>query len=830
MSTYGFRGGPSYQPSTAHELFDAAFDQPMSDLGTFVEQVGGGVFDSFGAGTMLRTLMAPPLNTADRPARGESRANWEARRARAEDPSLSLTEEEYRKSAWYRPDIPWERGMTEERATVLAQWYDAKQVRAYFGEKRPVTAFVGNLVGQALDPINYIPIAGPGVKAAAAARLGFVGGHVAVGALDAAANTAVFGLATAPGRAKFGDDVSWQALTSDIATSALIGSVFGTVGGFLGKRSARRLEAIAASKAATLRSTQEARVGLNDAIGGLVEGGEVRLSPNAVAPIERLAREAEQLSFDEAVTGRTVVTPTGMRIQVRPEVVDASSLAAATGELQPRDRTRAASDAQIEDIAINLDPARLMFSPEADRGAPIVGPDGVVESGNGRVAALRRAAEAYPARFEDYRSALRAQGFDVPDEGVPVLVSRRVSELAPEDRVAFVAGANTSTISRMSASEMAMGDVRAMTDTVISSYAGGDVKSAANRTFVKGFVDNLPQNERASLLGAGGALNADGVRRVESSLVAAAYGDADLVARFSEATDDNAKSITGALADAAGDWVRMRRSVEAGDLDPELDLTGNLLDAVRLLSRARDEALRQSRPVHQLIDEAVRQIDMLSGSVDPKTEAFVRAFYQGEGYRRAKSREDLSAVLRAIVREIEAVGRPQLFAESAVNGADIMRAARDRAAQQGEIIDGRQGAAADGASPPQGGAGNGQPGLRRPGRTARQETGQEAGQGVGRQTPALKVDTSAGRPDAVPDGRVLAEQRLLVPEEYQAMAAQYRVDPKTGDFDELAEIEQLQAEGRLSEADRLELEAATKILEDGQAYGEAIRTAVGCLI
>jgi hypothetical protein len=44
--------------------------------------------------------------------------------------------------------------------------------------------------------------------------------------LDAAANTAAFGIATSGERAKFGDDVSWLATDSQIAMAALIGSAF----------------------------------------------------------------------------------------------------------------------------------------------------------------------------------------------------------------------------------------------------------------------------------------------------------------------------------------------------------------------------------------------------------------------------------------------------------------------------------------------------------------------------------------------------------------------------------------------------------------------------
>ena len=290
MSIYGFWQGPSYRPSTRDELFGAALEQPMSLGATFWDQAKGGVLESFGLGTAIRTLSLPP---AAQTRRGrETDAEYQARQERVK----GITEEEYKASPYYRDGVPWDSGMTEDRAAALATMYDAKRVREYFAEKRPITAFFGNLAGQATDPINYIPVAGPSVKAAAVARMGVVKGVAATAALDAAANTAIAGLATRETRRSFGDDVSWQAMVSEIATAALLGTAFGTVGGLLERRAGLMADALrseAEVKVNTLRATQEARIALNEAIGGLANDGEVRLSPNAVAPIERVTRDVE---------------------------------------------------------------------------------------------------------------------------------------------------------------------------------------------------------------------------------------------------------------------------------------------------------------------------------------------------------------------------------------------------------------------------------------------------------------------------------------------------------------------------------------------------------
>lgn len=827
MALTSFRRSPVFGAADRNEQAAAAFEQPMNIGATFFDQAKGGALESFGVGTAIRDF-AIPQGTEARPIAGDetgainagpiatAQRVYEGVRGVFNPLSTepAMTAEAYKASPYFRTNIPYDPGMTEDRAAALAIWDDAKKVREFYAEKRPITSFFGNLAGQALDPINYIPVAGPAVKAAAAAKFGHILGGVAAGALDAAGNTALAGLATAGARGQYGDDVSWQAQVSEIATAALIGSVFGAGGGFLDGRRASRATAEAAAKTATLKTTQESLVALNDGAVSLSLNDEVTLGGNAKASID--ARAAEQqlpLFRANADVPRNVVTPTGMRAQVVSEIVDARDLVAASGDLQPRDRSRESSAIQIEDIAINLDPSRLMFAPETDRGSPIVGPDNVVESGNGRRAALLRAAEAYPERYEAYKQALREQGFTVPNEGVPILVSRRVSELTPDDRIGFVTGSNQSSIARMSATEAALTDVRAMSDDVVGSYLGGDVKLAGNREFVRGFLGRLPPNESAALIDADGALNADGVRRVENALVASAYGDPGVVARFAEATDNNAKSITGAMSDVAGDWARMRRGVQAGEVDPDLDLTPNLLDALSLISRAREQAALQNRPVSHLVDESVRQIDLMNGPIDPRTEAIVQLFY-GETYARAKARDDIAIALRAIVQEVEAAGRPQLFADAPVSGIDIVRSASR--SEQRNMFDEPQGNAGNREGAAQGGAAGEKPGVSRPGEP------DQAGAPQGG-APRLELPNAA-------NDLAAATARVGKPDDFKAMAEQYGVDPKTGDFLEMADIDQLVQQGRASQEDLAVLGEAAANFDRAKSYGDALITAARCMV
>jgi hypothetical protein len=126
----------------------------MSEWSTFWDQAKGGVLESFGLGTAIRESSLPPL-LSDRPCRGQSKEDCETKLAQYEKRALS--KEVYKASAHFRNDVPWEPGMTFKRVAALAASDDARKVREFYGQKRPITAFLGNVAGQILDPINFMP-------------------------------------------------------------------------------------------------------------------------------------------------------------------------------------------------------------------------------------------------------------------------------------------------------------------------------------------------------------------------------------------------------------------------------------------------------------------------------------------------------------------------------------------------------------------------------------------------------------------------------------------------------------------------------------------------
>jgi hypothetical protein len=300
---------PTYTGLSKLDLLDSAMSQPLSLTSTLWQEGKGGALESFGLGTVLRGSQVPlPAPSQDAPygfdpnglavppgisPQDYLQGTWITPEMidKKRQEMGALTEDQYKASPSYRKDIPYDPGMTETRAAALASMDDAKKVREFYAQKRPLAAFLGSMAGQALDPINYVPVAGPAVKAAAIGRFGRIGGEALTAGLDAAANTAVFGIGTSGMRAQLGDDVSWQAIISQIATAGLIVSAFGTIHGAIGSRVDARLMSEAEQRLSTLRTTQEARIALNEGIDAVVRGEDVNLSPNSTGPLQRVADE-----------------------------------------------------------------------------------------------------------------------------------------------------------------------------------------------------------------------------------------------------------------------------------------------------------------------------------------------------------------------------------------------------------------------------------------------------------------------------------------------------------------------------------------------------------
>jgi hypothetical protein len=409
--------------------------------------------------------------------------------------------------------------------------------------------------------------------------------------------------------------------------------------------------------------------------------GAAALPASAPAP-EAAAVESSGIPH-RALEPDVAVTSTGREVPVQYAVVEASHLVpsqtqegnpnpAFPAELQPRDRTRAVSQAQIASIAQNINPRLLDRSVNASDGAPIVAPSGVVESGNGRSLAIQRAYADNLPSAQAYRDYLSQQGYPVEGMEQPVLVRIRTDAMHPDERQAFVREANQSGQLGYSATERAMSDAAAMPDHSMGLFRGGDIESAGNREFVRSFMSNaLPANEHAAMVDQHGNLSLDGARRLRSAMLAKAYADPDLVGSVVENGDSSIKAIGNALTDASPDWALMRSGVARGEIPPALDQTGKLLEAVKLVARARQDGRN--------VAEFVGQPDIFTGqSIDPDVEAWLRLMFRNtKDWTQPVGRDKLAEALQFYAREAQkAQVGPNLLGEQPVSPGDVLAVAK----------------------------------------------------------------------------------------------------------------------------------------------------------
>ncbi|MBR9766042.1 MAG: hypothetical protein GYB53_21625 [Rhodobacteraceae bacterium] len=348
----------------------------------------------------------------------------------------------------------------------------------------------------------------------------------------------------------------------------------------------------------------------------------------------------------------------GMRVEVEYQVVDLSTLRQASGDLQPRDRSRATSDAWVAETAANLDPARLMDGPEADRGAPLVGPDNVIESGNGRARAIERAYELGYDRAQAYRRQIEARTGQPIPEGIerPVLIARRTSELDPDARRRLVVEAQDSGVARMNATERAGIGQRALTHDALEAYdPKAELGSARNRDFARAFIGNFPRSERNAFLSAEGRISSDGIRQLRDALFARAFPDPDILARYVEAERGELRSLMDAMAEAAPDLARLRAAIDADVVAAEFDITPFVIDAARLIMLARETAAETGAGVAGVLEDLLADVDLFLGDrVAPLTRALVRKFMPGG---RQASKGAIADFLTRYAREAMVIGR-----------------------------------------------------------------------------------------------------------------------------------------------------------------------------
>ena len=268
------------------------------------------------------------------------------------------------------------------------------------------------------------------------------------------------------------------------------------------------------------------------------------------------------------------------------EVVDASTLTPTQqkDENQFRDRDRASSQAQINNIARNLDPRKLASSPTMDVGAPLLALDGkTIIAGNGRTMAIRQAyqeggADGYRQFLQDNSAQFGIDQAQLSEMENPVLVRRLTS---PVDIAQVAINSNEQGGMRMSDLEQAKVDARRLPsmDNFVAND-DGDINSVDNQYFIGQFIKNQPENVRNELLDSRGNLSQTGVQRMRNAMLYEAYGDSQTLSRLIENTDQGAKNVLNALTSIAPKVAQIQQGIDSGKLSNDVNISKDVIQAV----------------------------------------------------------------------------------------------------------------------------------------------------------------------------------------------------------------------------------------------------------
>lgn len=368
--------------------------------------------------------------------------------------------------------------------------------------------------------------------------------------------------------------------------------------------------------------------------------------------------------------GRTshVVTGKGAEVKTAFVMVEASALVPSNTpdgrintdypqELQPRDRTRKSSVMQIQKMSRDLRPAQLADSGLSSHGAPIVGPDLVVESGNGRTLSIIRAySEGNAGRYRDYLVA-NAGLYGLEESKVrsmrePVLVRVRLDDV---NRAQFARDSNLSDLQGMAPTEVARVDAEQIDDKMMALFTpseGGDLLAASNRGFVQSFLTKMGAEQAAGYLTADGRPTKQVVDRIQAAIFAKAYKSESLLRLAVEEPDPEIRNILTALNVAAPSFVQMaylsgEAHKQAADTLGDSTRMNKNLDAAALSALVdATTAVREARAAGQDVREYLSQ-QSLFGDTSPETAALAR--FIADNNRSAKR---MGSAFKAMAEEI----------------------------------------------------------------------------------------------------------------------------------------------------------------------------------
>lgn len=305
-----------------------------------------------------------------------------------------------------------------------------------------------------------------------------------------------------------------------------------------------------------------------ETLGYTEEEGDKSLPENVLAA-KRAGRVATVVNPDGSDAGRMFVAVVDVARDSGDIMVSGDS-GYTNEELQNRSEA-GARDVQIREIGEDIRPEKLMLYGETNSGTPIVGGEDMhVESGNGRVKALRYAYEHGKAQqyYEAIRKEAESLGIPFPEKAkMPVLVRVTLGKRTQEQRMDMVNKANAQT------GQLGMSDVE---------QAYSDAKSIARHP---GGVWSLFKGSRASSMF--GSANHDFLVKVHE-LIGRRPDDIDERMQWSESFE---RRVTNAMLASLATHIK---GFNAGLASQLIDEAPGTVNVKRALSQTAPMLLRLS--------------------------------------------------------------------------------------------------------------------------------------------------------------------------------------------------------------------------------------------
>jgi len=250
-------------------------------------------------------------------------------------------------------------------------------------------------------------------------------------------------------------------------------------------------------------------------------------------------------------------------------------------EIQPRERERLSSQMQMSNIMKDIKPELFGHSATAADGAPIVGKDGAVESGNGRTIALSAAYERGMAdKYKDWLKT-EAESFGLKPEDVegmkaPMLVRLRNDDDPNKDRAEFAREANQSSNLGSSPAEQAWSDSERIDDALLKKFTvdeDGEIFNDDNMDFINGFLDKLGKNEAASLRDSDGDPNKKAIERIQNAVFTKVYKSSMLTELQAESAKPKIRNVLKALNGCVADFAQVQQH-------DDLDVVPDMMEAI----------------------------------------------------------------------------------------------------------------------------------------------------------------------------------------------------------------------------------------------------------